>query len=318
MDCSSTSVSDCQFWEEFCGLCECKSVTLRTHELCCVSLRCASQHQGPWVFQKVASLALRLPLPFKNGKIERQVGLIKAQVALALEGGVVVQSVHELTTSQLVFEHSPRRWFHELLAEDTLDTDTLALDGHKSYAKRQELRQAALTLLTQLDSKIRVQRASRARSRTTQNVQSGHWCVCFASTSTRQKMDRRSCHHSCALVNVRKTTTEDIDTVSAIQDTVKELSLEVDHRGRRRYTYINKEAPWDDEEGQRPSASCSCSRRQCCDFYWFATLKLGASISNAYLAARVPSTNAAQGNGDDGQTEVRDESTRTNNLKRGF
>eukprot|EP00971_Amphidinium_carterae_P171240 3394247-Amphidinium_carterae.1 len=223
--------------------------------------------------------------PHQNGKVERQVGLVKGQLALAFESGAVVQSVTELnyllaqvanarnsfidrsghSSSQRVFGHSPRRWFHELLSEDNLDTDSLALDGHESYARQRELRQAALSSLIQLDSRTRLQRASRARSRTTESVQTGDWVYVLRQNRLGRKwregpaiivqvsgasvwLSLRGHLYKCALLNVRKATKEEVQTVHSMQDSLQDLTPSVEHRGRRKYTDISHELPWDEDD----------------------------------------------------------------------
>eukprot|EP00971_Amphidinium_carterae_P340942 6479516-Amphidinium_carterae.1 len=237
--------------------------------------------------------------PHQNGKVERQVGLIKSQLALAFEAGAVVQSVEELTyllcqvanarnsfidrsghsASQRVFGHSPRRWFHELLAEDGLDQDSLAVDGHESYAKQQALRQAALSSLIQLDAKTRVERASKARARTTEQVKPGDWVYVLRQNRLGRKwregpavivtvagasvwLSLRGHLYKCALVNIRKATSEEVDTISAIKEPVQELNPDVEHRGRRRYTDISHEAPWSDDDAGGTGNEHPSHRRQ--------------------------------------------------------
>eukprot|EP00971_Amphidinium_carterae_P351024 6491865-Amphidinium_carterae.1 len=164
-------------------------------EVCCVdggpefkeSFADLTDHLGVFVHQ-ADSYA-----PHQSGKTERAGGLFKQQLHLALETAEV-GSVAELeqlaweicntrntyidrsgfSAHQRVFGKSLRQPV-SLMAEDHLSTEAMALNSKVDFTKAQELRTSALTAMFQLDAKTRIQRASRAKTRNTEDIKVGQW-----------------------------------------------------------------------------------------------------------------------------------------------
>eukprot|EP00971_Amphidinium_carterae_P121859 2413179-Amphidinium_carterae.4 len=207
--------------------------------------------------------------PHQQGKTERAGGALKRQVLLALEETDVLspEEFHQLvyhavaardkyidrsgySADQRVFGTSTR-FPRDMLSDELIDADALALDTKGDMVRATTLRAAALSSLFKLEAKTRLERAAAAKLQTYDDIKTGDWVfvlrrnafgrtwrqgpgivVMMAGASAWMTM--RGELFKVAVMNLRKATSQEKEGIEVVNELLPELREVVLKRQRSR------------------------------------------------------------------------------------
>eukprot|EP00971_Amphidinium_carterae_P336232 6472477-Amphidinium_carterae.2 len=234
--------------------------------------------------------------PHQNGRTERAGGLVKEQVQLvhdeldllthdelewAVCHAVAARNAYVdrsgFSAHQRVFG-STLRFPRDMLGDDHLSADQLAVSTKSDHIRSQDIRAAALASLFRLEAKSRLARAARAKTRTNKLLPAGAWVFLLRRTAVGRSWREGpgliiatagtsawiSLHGEILKVAqemLREATSEELRGIEEINHVLPEMKEEVElARRQRRYRDLTREVDnerrhMDTDSTQAPSSS---------------------------------------------------------------
>eukprot|EP00971_Amphidinium_carterae_P344931 6485618-Amphidinium_carterae.1 len=216
--------------------------------------------------------------PHQNGRTERAGGLVKEQVQLIhdevdllthdeLEWAVChAVSARNAYVDRSGFSSHQRvygstlRFPRDMLGDDHLSSDQLAISTKTDHMRAQDIRTSALSSLFRLEAKTRLARAARAKTRTNKLLPAGTWVFLLRRTSVGKSWREGpgliiatagvsawiSLHGEILKVAqemLREATSEELRGIEEINEVLPDMKEEVElARRQRRYRDLTSEA----------------------------------------------------------------------------